>query len=102
MELYKRSVQFGPENKEAYYNLGNVYARIGKNPEAISSYLIAVEVDPEYMDAWINLSILSFHQKDFQNAVKYYDEAALLGYKAPEGYLKTLEPYRGKSEDSEL
>ena len=62
--------------------------------EAISSYLKAVEQDPRHMNALVNLSILSFQEGDFADAVKYCDEAVLLGYDAPEGYLNALAPYR--------
>ncbi|MCK5014885.1 MAG: tetratricopeptide repeat protein [Candidatus Omnitrophica bacterium] len=100
IDLYGKAIEWDSKNKEAYYNLGNIYARIGKNPDAILSYLKAVEVDSSYMDAWINLSILSFKEGDFANAVKYYDEAFLLGYVAPQGYLNALEPYRGKRKEN--
>ena len=59
------------------------------------------------MNALVNLSILSFQQGDFKGAVKYCDEAVLLGYDAPQEYLNTLAPYRqtvtpqGLSVDSE-
>lgn len=94
LDFYQKSIKLDPGNTEAHYNLGNVYARKGKNQEAISSYLRAVEADPNYMDAWVNLSILSFKEGDFANAVKYCDEAVLLGYNAPQGYLNALAPYR--------
>ena len=79
---------------KASYNLGNTYARLKRNPEAIAAYIKAVQTDPGYMDAWVNLSILSFQEGDFANAVKYCDEAVLLGYQAPQGYLNALAPYR--------
>ena len=94
IELYKKSIDLDSSNPLVYYNLGNTYARFGKNSNAISSYLKATEVDNNYVDAWINLSILSFKIGDFDNAVKYCDEAVLLGYKAPAGYLNALEPHR--------
>jgi len=95
-ELYQKSINLDPKKKEAYYNLGNIYARLRKNSQAISSYLKAVQIDYRYMDALINLSTLSFKENDFVNAVKYCDEAILLGYKAPQGYLNALAPYRAR------
>jgi tetratricopeptide (TPR) repeat protein len=94
VELYQRSIAFDSKNAEAHYNLGNSYARLNKNEQAIDSYLRAVEANPDYMDAWVNLSILSYKAGDFVGAVQYCDRAVLLGYSAPQGYLETLKPYR--------
>ncbi len=94
VDLYQRSVALDPANAEGYYNLGNIYAKLKRAEEAISSYLKAVEDDPLHMNALVNLSILSFQKGDFSAAVKYCDEAVLLGYEAPAGYLKSLQPYR--------
>jgi len=94
--LYKKSIELDSKKKEAHYNLGNTYARLRKNSQAISSYLRAIEIDRNYMDSWINLSTLSFKEGDFTNAVKYCDEAILSGYKAPQGYLNALAPHRVK------
>lgn len=96
VELYQKSIALDSKNAEAHYNLGNSYARLGRNKQAIDSYLKAVKVEPEYMDVWVNLSILSYKTGDFTNAVKYCDEAVLLGYSAPQGYLETLAAYRKK------
>ena len=94
MELYKKSIELDPHNPEAHYNLGNTYARLNMNNLALSCYRETVEADSGYLDAWINLSILSFKEGDFLNAVKYCDEAVLLGYNPPQGYLDALLPYR--------
>ncbi|MBI5023766.1 MAG: tetratricopeptide repeat protein [Candidatus Omnitrophica bacterium] len=96
LELYRKSVTLDPANAEGYYNMGNIYARLNNTGEAISSYLKAVDQDSLHMNALVNLSILSFQKEDFAAAVKYCDEAVLLGYDAPEGYLNALAPYRVK------
>lgn len=92
--FYQKSVVLDPANAEGHYNLGNVYAKLKDVPEAIAAYLKAVEYDPKHINALVNLSILSFQKEDFAAAVKYCDEAVLLGYDAPEGYLNALAPYR--------
>jgi len=93
---YFKVVQYDPNNSEAYYNLGNVYVSLDMPKKAISSYLKTVEIDPKHVNAWVNLSILSFKAGDFLKAVSYCDQAIMLGYDAPEGYLNALEPYRRK------
>jgi len=94
IENYERAVQADSRHAEAYYNMGNVYARMRQNDQAISFYLRAVEINPNHMDAWVNLSILSFRQKDYAAAIKYFDEARLLGYDPPLEYSRVLEKYR--------
>lgn len=94
LELYQKSIALDPANTEGYYNMGNIYAKLNNVPEAIAAYLKAVEHDPGHVNALVNLSILSFQKGDFEAAVKYCDEAVLLGYDAPEGYLNALAPYR--------
>lgn len=94
LELYQKSVTLDPANAEGYYNMGNIYAKLNNTEEAISSYLKAVDQDSRHMNALVNLSILSFQKEDFAAAVKYCDEAVLLGYAAPEGYLNALAPHR--------
>ena len=96
VKLYQKSIKLDSKKKEAHYNLGNTYARLRKNSQAIASYLKAIEIDRNYMDSWINLSTLSFKEGDFANAVKYCDEAILLGYRAPQGYLNALAPHRAE------
>jgi len=96
LRLYRRSIDLDEFNTEVHYNLGNVLARLGKGKDAITAYLKAVEIDVNYMDAWINLSILSYKENEFDMAVKYCDQAVLLGYNPPQGYRNALAPHRAK------
>lgn len=93
---YEKAVDINPKHDEAYYNMGNVYATLGQSAEAIAAYLKTISINPNHMNACVNLSILSYKLKDFKGAIHYLEEAQLLGYNAPEEYLKTLEPYRKK------
>lgn len=94
VQAYQKALTLNPENAEIDYNLGNVYIKLHRNEEALRAYLSAVAKNPGHVNAWINLSVTSFKMGDFKGAVKYCDEAVLLGYEAPEGYLKSLRPYR--------
>ena len=94
IEYYKEALDADPKHAKAAYNLGNAYAGLERNEDAIGAYKIAVANDPNYMDAFVNLSILLTQAEDYQGAIKYLDEARILGYDAPEAYLKSLEQYR--------
>lgn len=96
INFYEKAVEKNSKHAEAYYNMGNVYASLDQQPEAIAAYLKTVAINPNHLNAYVNLSILSFKAKDFQGAIRYLDEAQLLGYTPPEAYLKTLELYRKK------
>ncbi len=93
---YERAVEINPKHSEAYYNMGNVYATLGQTAEAIASYLKTTSIDPKHVNAFVNLSILSYKSKDFKGAIRYLEEARILGYNAPEGYVKALEPYQSR------
>lgn len=94
MEQYEKAVEFDPKNAKVHYNLGNVYAGLEKDEAAIDVYKKAVEIDPNYMDAFVNISILLTKNGNYKDAVKYLDEARVLGYEAPEEFLQELEAYR--------
>ena len=93
---YEKTIALDHSNEEAYYNLGNVYAQLKMNQRAIASYQKTINLNPNHLNALVNLSILCFQEKDFENAIKYCDQAMLLGYDAPAGYLSALEAYRKK------
>jgi tetratricopeptide (TPR) repeat protein len=96
IDYYKKALEMDFKHARAAYNLGNACAGLERNEEAISAYKTAIAADPHYMDAFVNLSILLTKAGDYSEAIKYLDEARLLGYEAPELYLKELEPYRNK------
>lgn len=79
--------QKNPENKTYPYYLGIAYSTIGDNKKAQESYTKAVEIDPSFSDAYINLggvilnmgiNILNEANKLPQNKQKEYDEMVKL------------------------
>lgn len=94
VENYKKSIELNPENAESYYNLGNVYTGLNQFDNAISAYLQVVEKNVNHLNAWINLSTLSYRMKNYKSALRYLDEAVLLGYDAPIQYREALEAFR--------
>jgi tetratricopeptide (TPR) repeat protein len=71
--------------------LGNVYLKLDKNQEAISSYRKTVELDPNHLNAWINLAIASYNNGERLQAKQYYYEAVLLGFEPTADILQTFE-----------
>lgn len=59
---------------KAYYLKGYNFLEIGDTTTAISSYQTAVEQDPDYFEAYIELGFI-FSQKDDPLALQYYKNA---------------------------
>ena len=92
--MYNREIAMDPNNADGYYGLGNVYAKLKMNDRARENYFKSVEVNPGYVDGWVNLAVLSFLEKNYEEAVKYYEKALSLGYQPPAEFIKALEQYR--------
>jgi tetratricopeptide (TPR) repeat protein len=57
VKAYRECLQrFGPD-PVVCFNLGNVLDRLGQSASAIERYRQAVELDPEYVEAWCNLGV---------------------------------------------
>ncbi len=54
VRAYTLAVEEGLE-AEACFNLGNVLYALGRDADAASRYIQAVEIDPEFVEAWNNL-----------------------------------------------
>lgn len=80
-DTYKRLISEAlaknPNNADLYYNLGVITAdskEKGAKGEAESYYLKAIEIDPKYKDAYVNLAVLKLDAEksivDQMNAIK--------------------------------
>ncbi|WP_334059003.1 tetratricopeptide repeat protein [Polaribacter sp. P097] len=55
--LMQEAIQLDPNNPTLFFNLGVVNQNEGKKEEAIGYYKKAIELDPEYGDAYMNLAV---------------------------------------------
>lgn len=90
LAYYGKAEERHSSDPALHYNLGNVLAHLDRNKEALERYKRTVAMDPKHQDAFVNLSIVSFHEKAYADARFYLDKAVALGYKAPEEYRRTL------------
>lgn len=51
-----------PEYKEAWFKLGNIYARQGRLKASIRQYERVIQLDPEDGRAWYNLAIVKINE----------------------------------------
>ncbi|MEO0131043.1 MAG: tetratricopeptide repeat protein [candidate division WOR-3 bacterium] len=90
LRLYEKilSYDFLKEDKEnilsqVYCNRGYVYLNLNKIPEAIENFQKALELKPNYFEAYFNLGNAYFQKKDFLLAEKSYYSALKLNKKNP-------------------
>ncbi len=67
-------LQQSPQNAEGYFMLGMNFKEMGDTSRAINSFQQSVELDPEIIDAWINLGQLQA-AKGNQIALQYFESA---------------------------
>lgn len=97
-------------NPYAYYLRGRMYKAMGDTTLAASSYKTAIEVDPNYYDAYVEVGLLYAAQKNelakeyYSSAIQvkprsieaWYNKAMFLqetGYKKKERYLEAMTCY---------
>jgi predicted TPR repeat methyltransferase len=67
---YREQLKRAPNDPSALHFLGLLRSHQGKNREAIVLMLQALEGNPQYVDAWSNLSIAFYEEGDLERAEK--------------------------------
>lgn len=75
---YKKVLELNPGAAGALVNLGTIYYRLRKFPEAEKYYLAAIEADPGYPLAQFNLGNLYDEQGRIRDAFDFYRRALAL------------------------
>lgn len=73
----QKSLESG-HNPIYFSNYGMFLSRQGKHSEAIKQYKKAVEIQPDYAEAWFNLGVSSSHTGDLETAEQAYAKAISL------------------------
>lgn len=82
-----------PDLTFVYTILGHNYVKLGKVYRAIISYKHAVQLGSQFYDTYMSFADLIFKQKQFQHALKNYQQAYLLGERDNSIYLKLMQCY---------
>jgi len=72
---FQKSVQLNPNNKEARYALGHVYALQGKFPQAEEEFRAAIKIDENYSEAYTYRGRILASQDRWEEAIKCYRKA---------------------------
>ncbi|MEI6428816.1 MAG: protein kinase family protein [Pseudanabaena sp. ELA607] len=72
---YQKVTTADPQNMEAWYEAGNVMARLKRYNEALTHYDIVLNLEPEYIKAWYNLGNVFKDLERYDEALIAYNRA---------------------------
>ena len=87
-DAFTKAIKYDKSNYEAYYYRGCAKINATKYKEAIADFEKAVELKPDYADAYFNLGRTYYLLNDEDKACEYYHLAAKYGRPNLEDYLK--------------
>lgn len=89
-----QAIEIHPTYKNAYLIMGNAHYFLGQYQEAVNSYNVALQLDPNYKDAEKNLAIslrdlgriAGEKEQDLEKSIKYLNQSLALSNIDPETY----------------
>ena len=90
-KLLTKAIRYDKQNYEAYYYRGCTRINAKQYQGAIADLEKAVELKPDYADAYFNLGKTYYLMHDEDKACEYYKLAAQYGRPNLEDYLKRCE-----------
>ena len=97
ISAYQKSIEINPENSGAYKNLGYIYNNQGEFEEGIKCLRKSVEVNVDY-EVYINLAISYSKNKEYKQAVLFFDKAIKLDPNKAEAYVHKAYFYQSVKE----
>ena len=64
LQFLRREVTYNPTNADAFFNLGNLYGKMGEYDEALDAYRSSLKIQPGATDAMINTAIIELTKKE--------------------------------------
>ena len=87
-EAFTKAIKYDKNNYEAFYYRGCAKVNATKYKDAIVDFEKAIELKPDYADAYFNLGRTYYLLNDEDKACEYYQLAAKYGRPNLEDYLK--------------
>jgi tetratricopeptide (TPR) repeat protein len=75
IQHYLQRVEENPESARAHFNLGLAHTRRGFPGRAEPCYRKALELDPDLVEAWVNLGGVLLLKRDFKGSIAANEEA---------------------------
>ncbi len=76
---YQHSLRLKGAQKEVHYNLGTMLAEAGRLNEGLAALQTAIQLDPDYAEAWSNLALVAEKLADDPLAMKAHRRVLDLG-----------------------
>ena len=74
-EHWSQQAENDPGSARARFNLGLAYTEMGRVNDAEKAYMAALELDPDLVEAWVNLGGVRLLRWDFQGCLEATQEA---------------------------
>ncbi|MBK9506255.1 MAG: tetratricopeptide repeat protein [Chitinophagaceae bacterium] len=100
IEVLNDVLKVDVQNSEAYFYKGMIYKETTDTTKAISNFQTAVEADPDYYDAYMQLGLLYAEQNN-DIAIKYFDNAIALNDGSNEAHYAKAKYYQDRGRISE-
>ena len=71
---FKTAIVLNPNDADAFYRLGVIYARIGRYRAGLQAYTAALEIAPDHIDALNNLGNIHLRQRRLMDAINAYEK----------------------------
>jgi len=68
----RKVIELEPSNEANYYNLGLMFFKLERYPEAVEAFKKCLEIKPEYSNAWFQIASAEFQQKKYKEAISAY------------------------------
>jgi len=78
IEKLKLVVKAYPDYPDVHNALGLAYSLRGNNDDAVTSFRMAIELNPDYIEAYVHMAIIQNEQCRFEEAKQTFEKAAKL------------------------
>jgi type IV pilus biogenesis/stability protein PilW len=75
IENLRIAIEYNKNNHIAHNHMGLALLGRGKRDDALKSFLKALDIDPKYSDASVNVGTWYFSKGDYETARKFYERA---------------------------
>ncbi|MBN1223346.1 MAG: tetratricopeptide repeat protein [Candidatus Aminicenantes bacterium] len=83
----KKMIEVNPQDADAIYNLGYMYIKLEKWPEAADVFRQAIEVKPDFIYAYSNLGFSLTKMKKFNDAIEAYKKLVEVDPQNADGWM---------------
>ena len=70
--IYKRALKGNDSKAIVYFNMGNLYYRMGKSASAVQAYQKVVVLAPDFKDSYLNLGKIYYLNEEYKKALETF------------------------------